>query len=295
MAKRNRTKRKINWKRVIVIVCVVVLAISCLGVISSCFKKDNTKTISASAFTRGGLDENGEHVETKKSLVTEEAFACIGLRVVPDFDSHLTYDVYYYDYQDNLIEKRVGLKKTYDEDFPLVKTCRIVIHPEGADDKDFEIGYFDVRDIAKKLTITVDKEQEYLYESSLNLYDEDTLTTGKSVFNDADKSFSSVSLYENGGAKATESFKIKDADGEVIYEKYDIYVRFTVPAKANLHGLLASADGTKVAVFSKDLVNMSVGDWTKLTVEIPEDVSKIDHLRVSMPIDADCYIFGYND
>ena len=291
----KRTKRKISWKKVICGVFVAIIVICCIGGISSCFREDNTKTISSSVFSRGGLDENGEHVVTNKSLVTEESFDCIGLRIVPDFDSHLTYDVYYYDYYDNLIEKKLGLKKTYDEDFPLAKTCRIVIHPEGSDDKDFEIGYFDVRGIAKKLTITVDKEQKYLYDYSINLYNEDTLTSGKSLFDDSNYTFNSVSLYSNPGAKATESFKITDADGEVIYEKYDIYVRFGIPARANLHALLASADGTKVAVFSKDLVNMSVGDWTKITVEIPDDISKIDHLRVSMPNDADCYIFGYND
>lgn len=294
--------RKINWKRVIAIVCIVVIAISCLGLISSCFKKDTTKTISASAFSRGGLDENGEHVETKKSLVTEEAFDCIGLRVVPDFDAHITYDVYYYDYNDNLLEKKLDLKKTYDEDFPLAKTCRIVIHPEGSEKKDFEIGYFDVRDIAKKLTITVDKNQDYKYADSMNMYGVATIDKSFQPLNNgavADFDSSNLVDYSSANNKVKVSNKVV-VDGS--YDYYDVFVHLDVGEAMWPITALFGADGKVIRVnkdYIYDFVDSSIvvkPAWVKMTIEVPVlDSYDGVHLMVSMPDDSNCYIFGYND
>ena len=111
-------KRKISWKKLLSAIAVVVILLGTVAAIRSC-TKDETKTISASAFSRGGLDENGEYVETNASLYTPEAIACRGLKIVPDFDAQFTYDVYYYDYQDNFVDKKLGFKKSYDEDYPL--------------------------------------------------------------------------------------------------------------------------------------------------------------------------------
>lgn len=158
-------RRKASWKRIVCAVLVTVLVASLGGALIS-FAVRDTKTIPSSAFSVGGLNENGKYIADDKSIYTKEAFECIGLRVQPDFESQVTYDVYYYDYDDRLVEVKKGLSSVYDEDFPLAQYCRIVIHPEIPEDttkSEFKIKWYQVSGYADDIKITVDRKQEYLY------------------------------------------------------------------------------------------------------------------------------------
>ena len=153
----KRTKRKINWKKVISIVCVVILSISCLGLISSCFKNDDNKTIHPS-FTRGGLDENGEYVETKTSIFTEDMFECLGLRVTTDIKFKGTYQIFYYNYDGVFLSASDTYTKTTRLSLPeLAKYARIMITPASGE----ELGYFDVYGVKKLVDISVQKNQDF--------------------------------------------------------------------------------------------------------------------------------------
>lgn len=278
---------KKNWKRILCIALVCVISLGVLGGVASFATKD-TKTISASAFSRGGLDENGKYVNTDKSLYTEEAFECIGLRVEPNFEANLTYDVYYYDYSNRLIESKLGLTDVYDEDFPLAKTCRIVIHPEipaDVKEKDFKIGFFDVYKIAKQLTITVNKNQEYLYSESVNYYVEENATQGMKLAVEGEK----VLTFEDVNMKISEEIAVTDK-----YEKYDIFVCCPNATTATSLGVVATSADVVVYESFYEMEDLEAGEWCKLSVEI-EDFEEADYIRVSIPKDATCYIFGYND
>ena len=278
---------KKNWKRILCIALVCVISLGVLGGIASFATKD-TKTISASAFSRGGLDENGKYVNTDKSLYTEEAFECIGLRVEPNFEANLTYDVYYYDYSNRLIESKLGLTDVYDEDFPLAKTCRIVIHPEipaDVKEKDFKIGFFDVYKIAKQLTITVNKNQEYLYSESVNYYVEENATQGMKLAVEGEN----VLTFEDVNMKISEEIAVTDK-----YEKYDIFVCCPKATTATSLGVVATSADVVVYESFYEMEDLEAGEWCKLSVEI-EDFEEAEYIRVSIPKDATCYIFGYND
>ena len=305
MAKRFKTKRKISWKKLISAIAVVVILLGSIAGIRAC-TKDETKTISASAFSRGSLDENGEYVETNASLYTPEAIACRGLKIVPDFDAQFTYDVYYYDYQDNFVDKKLGFKKSYDEDYPLyiATHCRIVIHPNNSDGENNEISWLEVRSIAKKLTITVDKDQTYKYSDSIDLYDEKLVIVNKSfqpLGDSSPSSFDSKNLSEYTDAqypvKITPAITVDGA-----YDKYDVYVylevneaRWPLVALFDSTGKVIKFEGNYVF----DVVNAASvvkPCWVKMTIEIPELESYEGvHFMVSMPEQSDCHIFGYND
>ena len=276
-----------KWVQIVcfALVCVTVLGI--LGGVTASVTND-TKKISASVFSRGGLDENGKYVKTNKTLYTEEAFGCIGLRVEPDFEANLTYDVYYYDYKNNLIEIVPGLSDVYDVDYPLAKMCRIVIHPEIPSDvseKDFEVGYFEVRKIAKTLKITVDKNQDYLYSDSGNFYDEDEVTDGQIITVTDGK----ATVTNDATMKTTNKIEITDQ-----FEKYDIFVRSSSAYLSKSVSIIAtSADVVKYTA-NFDLTAANVDEWCRMTVEVKK-FEEADYLRVSLPSDAECYIFGYND
>ena len=273
--------------KIIALVLVCITALGLVGGITVSVASD-TKKISASVFSRGGLDENGKYVKTNKTLYTEEAFGCIGLRVEPDFEANLTYDVYYYDYKNNLIEIVPGLSDVYDVDYPLAKMCRIVIHPEIPSDvseKDFEVGYFEVRKIAKTLKITVDKNQDYLYSDSGNFYDEDNVTDGQIITVTDGK----ATVTNDATMKTTNKIEITDQ-----FEKYDIFVRSSSAHLEKSVSIIAtSADSVKYTA-NFDLTAANVDEWCRMTVEVKK-FEEADYLRVSLPSDAECYIFGYND
>ena len=301
MAKKK--KRKISIKKVLCLVLAGVAMLTVIGGVAAFASKDS-KSISWREFSVGDIDAEGKFVESEQSLCTKEAFNCIGLRIVPEFDSKLTYDVFYYDYNDVLLDAKMGLTGVYDEDYPLAKTARIAIHPEapeGVKEKDFKIDGWDIRGYANKLKITVDKEQTYLYANSINLYNEDSATLYKTFYQEGVKTTEwntlDASLVENSQCIVSDDIKIS---GE--YKKYDIFVRCTerdLPPNSYLIAVIADSEGKVVMNGNKPVYVMnnvaeaSTFVWHKVTIEVPEDV-EFDHLRVSMPSDVEsCYIFGY--
>lgn len=299
-----RFKRKISWKSIISIV-LIIAAVVVIGAGVSALAKRDTKNISSLSFSRGGLDEKtGEHVETKATLYTKEAFDCKGLRIEPDFDSHFTYDVYYYGDDGVFLESRLGLTGIYDEDYPLQMKARVVIHPEipkGESAKDYKINFYEIQSIASKLKITVDKDQNRVY--SNNLYDGRNAIDSKTFHNGEASIFEWVlndeSLLDYGYCRTSNKIFI---DGQ--YEKYDMYFRFEadkLPPDSYLTACIADESGKVINVDGKpcsvaiDACFIEDHNWHKLTIEVPENVGA-SFLRISMPVDTEnCYVFGYND
>jgi hypothetical protein len=298
-------KKKISLKSIISIVLVIGAVVGIFAVIGSIAKRD-TKTVSSLTFSRGGLDaKTGEHVKTNATLYTEEAFDCKGLRIEPDFDSHLTYDVYYYGEDGVFLESRLGLTGVYDEDYPLQMKARVVIHPEipeGESSKDFKIKFYEVQKIASKLKITVDKKQDLVY--SNNLYLKENAIEGKTFHNGEvsvfDWCLNDEELIEFGFCVTSNKIYI---DGQ--YEKYDMYFRFDyakLPPDSYLtaciaddNGKVINVDGVPCSVSFDAISIVKDHNWYKLTIEVPDN-SEASFLRISMPLDTEnCYVFGYND
>ena len=282
-------RRKKSWKSIICAVLIVTLVASLGGVIISFAAKDS-KTIPSSVFSVGGLDENGKYMADDKSIYTKEVFECIGLRVQPDFESLVTYDVYYYDYDERLVEAKTGLTEVYDEDFPLAQYCRIVIHPEIPEDvekSEFKIKWYQVNKYANELKITVDKKQEYLYSNCVNLYNDENATKGSGFTSALGGKFA---ITEIESVKCSEKITVDPS-----WNFVDVYVRNINVKNVNSQAVvITDADNIVVATggLSVDDFNYNVGEWVKFTVEIPEDYEGLS-LYVRMYQDCECYVFGY--
>ncbi len=301
----SKFKRKTNWKRIVCAVLVTVLVVSLGGALISFAVKD-TRTIPSSAFKVGGLDENGKYVADGKSIYTKKAFECIGLRVQPDFENQLTYDVYYYDYDERLVEVKKGLTDVYDEDYPLAQYCRIVIHPEFPEEsvgnkKDTEtkwyekifkknedkIKWYEVDKYADNFKITVDRKQEYLYKNSVNLYNEENVSEDKG-FNATvgDK----LTITEVKGAKCSERISLDPS-----WEFIDLYIRNVNNTNVNSQAIVITDEDDTVLVskmITAESIEYSKGEWARITIEIPSDSGALS-LYVRMYEEVECYIFGY--
>lgn len=265
-------KIKKNWKKIISLALVAIIGTFTLGSLTT-FAIRDTKTISATEFSRGTLDDKGVHVPSKQSLYTKEAFGCKGLCVEPDFEFHGTYDVYYYDANDKFLKSDKGIVGNYtaDKEFNLAKYARIVIHPDisaNEDADEYKIGYFEVYGIASDVKITVDKDQNYLYQDSVNLY----------------KNASS-----NGENKTSENIFVFGENGEAVYKKYDIYVSF---GEASSVDFINSA-GVKVFASDNFYSEDTFSNWKKFSVTVLDD-SIFESFTVKIPSSSECYIFGYN-
>ena len=128
-----------------------------------------TKEISPS-YQIGGIDVSGKGTSAKDSIVTKEAFECQGLKITPDFNSNVQYQVFFYDVDDTFLESSEMLNETYNYCSPLASHARVVIYPQPDDDgEDVQVKWYQVRSYAKQLTIEVNRKQK-IKALSDNLY-----------------------------------------------------------------------------------------------------------------------------
>ncbi len=275
-------KRKSKWKSILCGILVVATLIGACAGLAALSKKE-TKTIGSGAFERGALDENGVYVESKTSIYTKKAFDCIGLRVEPDFEFKGTYDVYYYDNDDGLLDKIEGISGVYDEDHYFSYRARIVIHPELSEDEE-EIGFFDVYKYAKLVKITVNKEQDNNL-ISVNLYNDSYL-----------KEQETFESHEVGDTLTfVENENIDTVHGVPILENYKtlhVYLRRPeIQSDVNSIGVYVSKDNTIISSTTYNMLDVRPGEWFCCTFEVPEWESGMT-FSVRMPYDCECYIFA---
>ena len=276
-------------KKIFCIILAIVLGVVAFGTISTVSAKD-TKPVTSLEFSRGGLDpETGTYVETKKTLYTENGIQAHGLRIEPDFESTVSYDVYLYDGSDNLLEVKSDIKGVFINKVELASHVRIVIHPsipEGVKEKNFEIKPWEIQKYASMLNISVSKEgSKYDFE---NLFVEETLSKGYELSNTTGEPINTV--IESTISSITDIIEI---DGK--YNYYDVWVYIIMPPKSSVYVNLADAEGKIIGGPAIDMTGESSTGWYKCTVDL-DDWEGAESMRVTIPMDYhDCYIYGYND
>ena len=179
----RKFKKKNIWLRIL----TGVLLVSFLGAlvfgIVNITDESTTKSISPK-YSVGTLDEEtGVYKKSEGSIYTKNAFLCQGLDVTLDFDSTVTYRVFLYDGKNNFLLATEPLTGAFNIDTvsnapvwhygvtgqvseiipSFAKYARIVITPND----DESINLFEIRKYAKKVNITVDKDQTYMYENNM--------------------------------------------------------------------------------------------------------------------------------
>ena len=286
MAKFKKRRKMGKLGRTLLTIGCIALCIACLGAFVA-FAKDDTQPAGA-IFKVGALDpETGEYVENDKTIYTEKAIKCNGLRIEPDFDSTVTYDVYFYDEHDTLLYKELGLKKVYVSEFELAEYARIVIHPEIPEDvkeKDFKVDIFDVVKYSDMLDITVSKE-EAVYDFN-NLYDEKTMLRGYTIVGDGGIVNGIDEYIEEPTSKVSKLVKLEKGEDTI-----DVWVRHELPPVYTTFIMFINTEGGVIESNSYRIETFDENGWKNFTFEIPDDAVGVVYI---MPIDAECYSFYRN-
>ena len=156
MAKKFKLKR--DWKKLLVVGLSAILGVGAIfGITRLAEKAEETHKKITPTFTVGGLNESGKYEETEESIYTKTAFECDGLDITLEFDSNVSYSVFFYNKDAEFISSTGKLTSSYDEKTTPEKAdyARIVITPND-DDK---VSWYEVSKYAKQLTIEVSKVQ----------------------------------------------------------------------------------------------------------------------------------------
>ena len=176
-----RYRRKFRWslRRIISLVLAVLMIAGAVAGIAALSKKlsDDKKTVHPT-FTRGGINATtGLQVESNGSLYSE-AFEAKGLEIKLDFNSKISYQVFWYDENDvfNYAEPQLTVNGTFYA--PATCKARILITPlwDRIEDDDKEIAWHEVLKYVNQIKISVDKDQKIdkdayeLYEMTNSIY-----------------------------------------------------------------------------------------------------------------------------
>jgi hypothetical protein len=145
----------------------------------SAILKDDTKTVGVTVFTDGGVDEKtGKFEECEDAICTEDFIECAGLKVTPDFDSSIQYQIFWYNMDKIYFEHTKLTDEPFSDSVPeCAKYCRIMIVPGDSEEtEDGKIQFWEVYKIANKVKIEVSKDQSVL---PVDYYQEALLKTAK--------------------------------------------------------------------------------------------------------------------
>ena len=167
MANFKQILRNKKWLRTIITVVLVLGVVGGLiggivAIMRNTDKIDNAltyKTIGATKYAIGGLDGNGNYMNTDQSIYTKDAFECQGLNCTLDFDNDVSYQIYFYDQNNEFVHTTGKLTGAFVQDSVpfFAKYARIVITPND----DNKISLFEKGKYARQLNTTVYREQGY--------------------------------------------------------------------------------------------------------------------------------------
>ena len=151
---RHKTADAVKW------FIVFLLLIAIIGAVVTLFIQVDRNTtvteIGAEAYKIAALNEDGEEVESDKSIVTRNAFTTDGMTVVFDADAKVTYKLYFYDEDEKLLSATDGLAEDYSGTIPEKAVwAKAVITP--TEDEDGKVSLTEVFGYASALTITVNR------------------------------------------------------------------------------------------------------------------------------------------
>lgn len=153
-----------GWKKILAVALAgITLAGTLFGIVKlSKYLKNETKA-QISNFDVGGLDENtGKYVDDSSSIYTKNSFDAKGLEVKLDFDSNISYQVFWYDSLGEFSHCSEVMTKGSKFYTPYKHQARIEITPNwdvNASEDEMEIKWYEVSKYANQLEIRVDKNQ----------------------------------------------------------------------------------------------------------------------------------------
>ena len=166
---KRETKNKVKKGLTAVLAVGILAGFAAGGKALYDYSKEDLKTIHPT-FHVGGLDENGEFLDTDQSLYTKDLIPVQDLHITTDFDNNISYkiflydedkknDVYIYDSNDTLANlEKEEYKYNDGENY---SHFRIVIYPEFDKYEDEEkVNLLNIGKYTKQINIEINKNQE---------------------------------------------------------------------------------------------------------------------------------------
>ena len=153
--KKHAAADTIKWVIIFLLMIGVIGAIVTLFVI---LDRNTTVTeIGAEQYIIGGLDDEGAAAEGDTSIVTRGTFTTDGLKIELADEATVTYELYFYDGEDNFISSTGALSTDFlGLTVPLsAETAKIVITP--TEDEDGKVSLTEVIGYADQVTVTMDR------------------------------------------------------------------------------------------------------------------------------------------
>ena len=274
--------RKSTWKKILNVgLAVLFVAGAIFGVVKLSGRlKDDKKKISP-IWEVGVISEKDGKADpdAKTSIYTKDAFDAKGLEIELDFDSDVTYQVFWYDSVGEYVATYTSteMNKGYAPYAPAGHKARIEITPViSEEDDDGEISWLETFKYSKQIEIRVDKNQELKAKD----FTEHTLAEGMFTKHEGSVKFSSsgvVSYDEN--TNTTYSFT---NNGSSLYSA--VYVKTFALQESNTGLHVRLLDGTVISFYSSDLTYSAVATDSPLPMRAKD--------AILLPRGATLYVWG---
>ena len=268
--------KKRTWKKIL---SVGLAALSCAAAVFGVVAltktlKDETRKVHVS-YSFGVIDEVTGKPDTdlKTSIYTKDAFDAKGLSIELDFESTVTYQVFWYNSVGELLFCSEELSKGAEFYAPAGCKARIEVTPELEEDQE-ELSWVDMMKYAGEVEIRVDKSQKLETED----FTEISLSHSMFTAHEGSVTFNSTgaATYEND--ENTTYTYVNNGTYSAVYVK-----KFVLDSEnTGLHVRLL--DGTVVSYYASDLAYEYDNGAMKLPVKADD--------AIILPKGATLYIFG---
>lgn len=122
--------------------------------------KKTTENVGSLDYVLGTIDENGKMVDSKKSIVMEDAETVDGLTIdIDEETATISYRVVFYGEDGEYLSTTDMLEEDYDATSApeSAETFRVVITPYQVDGEDVSISIFGISKYAKQLDVSYNK------------------------------------------------------------------------------------------------------------------------------------------
>ena len=153
--KKRLTKTNLKW--LVTFVMIALLSLATIFAFVKIDKNETTKTLGSNAFTYsiGIIAEDGEIKQGTSSIYMKNLNEVDGLKVELEEDATVTYSIFFYNAEENLVDKKVDLTSNFDSsEIPAdAEFFRILVTPIN----DAEVSIFELNGYVSQLTVTINK------------------------------------------------------------------------------------------------------------------------------------------
>ena len=155
---------KKKTKKFLTILLSIVLTVGIITAGVFLLKPKDTKRIYPTYHIGSVNNETGLYLESDDAIYSD-LFECQGLKIEPNFNSKVSYSVYFYRFDESLVDSELNLTTTYEApENDIVKYARIVIMPDRGDksEEDYKIWFWNILGIADDIKVSVNTKQKDL-------------------------------------------------------------------------------------------------------------------------------------